>query len=137
MLLDMLAMISHNSFPNSFNQQCLSTIQTVHSEISNGTNSRWFEIEYINQTASEIAISFDWSHQRAQNIYNSPVFRSYIASKLLKDCPIERVVGYGRSFEYGSGIDIWFGYSYWEKYQQLIELDLCDTMTYPVFCQDL
>jgi hypothetical protein len=135
MLLDMLAMISHNSFPNSFNQQCLSTIQTVHTEISNGTNSRWFKIEYVNQTTPEIAISFDWDHQRAQNIYNSPVFRAYIASKLLKDCPVRRVVGYGLSFEYGSGIDIWFGYR--TRNQQLIELNLCDTMTYPVFCEDL
>lgn len=125
-------MIDYDSLPPRFSNECVAAIETANQEISGGSDG-WFLIRK-HDSRSELEIYFDLNYDRSLHIQNSPVFKSFIAGQLLENCPADRVVAYGFD-SWQSEFDILFGFK--PGNQGVLELEICPTETYPVFCDDL
>ncbi|MBE9110296.1 hypothetical protein IQ273_12825 [Nodosilinea sp. LEGE 07298] len=130
----MSIVIDYDSLPPRFNNECRSAIETVHQEIQDSTDDWWFELKHVTYYRSELVAYINWDHPRAEDISNSPVLRSRVARHLLQNCPIDRFSMY--SYDgYETEYDIWLGYKLVNG--ALLNLSICETETYPVFCEDI
>ena len=128
-------MIDYDTIPNYFSDECITAVETVHREIRDGGDDWWFRIQHKSYDPNTLEIYFNTNEGRSLDIWNSPVFRSYIAGELLENCLVERVTGYGFD-SWQSEFDLWFGYKI--RNEELVELELCPTETsYRLFCEDL
>jgi hypothetical protein len=127
-------MIDYDSLPARFNDDCIAALQIVNREIKADTQDGWFRIEYDSSNVPELVAYFNLDHPRSSNISNSPVLTSQIATALLSYCPINRFLIYGHD-GYQTEYDVWVGYKVVDG--ALVEMSVCETETYYVFCDDL
>ena len=127
-------MIDYDSLPAHFNNECIAALQVVNREIKADNVDGWFQIEYDSSNVPELVAYLNLDHPRSSDISNSPVLTSQIAIVLLSYCPISRFSIYGHQ-GYESEYDIWTGYKIVNG--GLVEMSVCETDTYPVFCDDL
>ncbi|MBW4483012.1 MAG: hypothetical protein KME14_10750 [Tildeniella torsiva UHER 1998/13D] len=127
-------MIDYDSLPAHFNNECVTALQIVNREIKGDTNDGWFRVEYDSSNGPELVAYFNLDHSRSSDISNSPVLTSQVATVLLAYCPVSRFTIYGHD-GYHTEYDIWNGYKVVNG--ALVEMSICETDTYPLFCDDL